>query len=490
MGWSHPNISLEDLLSLIKGFVDMLILSSGYQSSGLLAHWDAENIKKVIQWGLFFEEVFRRLQDLDSYHDSARELDTALLELRTNPYFPQGLAHLSSATLTKARDFVLQHLLQTLPLRDEHLNALLTATIKMDLDDLSKAEYDFLNVYIDKLMLRTASLNLVQGKRGFIKDSMTSYPIVDFLSKDQPVHDHVSNPGGPGGVDSVMDSGSPATKEFSSHDHSGFVIRDVLKRQNAVSCISLIEKSLDVLSELVTKNEWVGSYNFSLEDCSLAGMSLANKEKLKEFALWNRWKARSLSYLLENRTNRLVSGAILIFSAPKVQWLRVFESLKASNEAYNNNLLEIIELLLLGFISSRWSCVIKHFISVSYDSLPISKQYYDVYNTFRERSQHPDFKDQMLNSKELDILEYLTAVLNIQIHKLWDFPPVLAAAAIPSSSALFGLYLSEIEKQMRGDPSRVRCCTCSQDGKEHKECEIAERICWLYGFHSGSPSDG
>lgn len=57
MGWSHPNISLEDLLSLIKGFVDMLILSSGYQSSGLLAHWDAENIKKVIQWGLFFEEV-------------------------------------------------------------------------------------------------------------------------------------------------------------------------------------------------------------------------------------------------------------------------------------------------------------------------------------------------------------------------------------------------------------------------------------------------
>lgn len=71
---------------------------------------------------------------------------------------------------------------------------------------------------------------------------------------------------------------------------------------------------------------------------------LANrhKDKLKEFALWNQWKARSLSYLLDKRTIRLVSGAKLIFSAPKVQWLRVFESLKASNEAYNNNLLEII----------------------------------------------------------------------------------------------------------------------------------------------------
>lgn len=67
-----------------------------------------------------------------------------------------------------------------------------------------------------------------------------------------------------------------------------------------------------------------------------------NKEKLKGFSLWNQWKARSLSYLLDKRTIRLVSGAKLIFSAPKVQWLRVFESLKASNEAHNNNLLEII----------------------------------------------------------------------------------------------------------------------------------------------------
>lgn len=57
MAWSHPDISLDELMSLIKGFVDILILASGRQSSGLPATWDADNIKKAIQWGIFFEEV-------------------------------------------------------------------------------------------------------------------------------------------------------------------------------------------------------------------------------------------------------------------------------------------------------------------------------------------------------------------------------------------------------------------------------------------------
>lgn len=57
MGWNYPEISLEEMVKLVKGFVDILILASGYQSSGLLAHWDARNIIKAFQWGLFFENV-------------------------------------------------------------------------------------------------------------------------------------------------------------------------------------------------------------------------------------------------------------------------------------------------------------------------------------------------------------------------------------------------------------------------------------------------
>lgn len=56
-GWSHPEISLEELMKLIKGFVDIIILASGYQSSGHFAHWDPINIKKAFQWALFFENV-------------------------------------------------------------------------------------------------------------------------------------------------------------------------------------------------------------------------------------------------------------------------------------------------------------------------------------------------------------------------------------------------------------------------------------------------
>lgn len=57
MGWNYPEISLDEMMKLIKGFVDILILASGYQSSGFPAHWDAHNIKKAFQWALFFENV-------------------------------------------------------------------------------------------------------------------------------------------------------------------------------------------------------------------------------------------------------------------------------------------------------------------------------------------------------------------------------------------------------------------------------------------------
>lgn len=61
MVWNYPDISLEEMMKLIKGFVDIMILASGYQSSGLLAQWDAHNIKKAFQWASFFENVSKLL---------------------------------------------------------------------------------------------------------------------------------------------------------------------------------------------------------------------------------------------------------------------------------------------------------------------------------------------------------------------------------------------------------------------------------------------
>lgn len=57
MGWSYPGICIEDLMKLIKNFIDMLILASGYQSTGRLAEWDSYNIKRLLEWALFLENV-------------------------------------------------------------------------------------------------------------------------------------------------------------------------------------------------------------------------------------------------------------------------------------------------------------------------------------------------------------------------------------------------------------------------------------------------
>ncbi|KAL8146891.1 hypothetical protein AgCh_004575 [Apium graveolens] len=129
MGWSHPYISLDDLIKLIKGFVDILILASGYQSTGDFAHWDSNNIKNAFKWAIFFEN---------------------------------GLEQLSFTTLGRAREFVLEHLIRALPLREAHLRALMTEIIEVDLDDISRVESDPLNIYLDELMLKCATNMLVK----------------------------------------------------------------------------------------------------------------------------------------------------------------------------------------------------------------------------------------------------------------------------------------------------------------------------------------
>ncbi|KAJ4956360.1 hypothetical protein NE237_013143 [Protea cynaroides] len=460
MGWSHPDISLEDLLNLIKGFVDMLILASGYQSSGLPAVWDAQNMRKVMQWGLFFEDVFSRLRGLDDYEDSLKELDAAMLEMTSNPYFPQqGLANLSSAILSRAREFVLQHLFHALPLRDSHLSSLLTAAVELDLNDLTGREYDYLNVYLDKLKLKTTSFNLAAEMRDFMKNSMISHP------NDCAAVGSV-DPGSPLNVSSFK------LKVCHSAEYSKLMVQELLNRQTAVSCISSNEIGLDLLSETILHGKCLGSDGNLLEKCLNCDTSPLDEIQLVEFVAWNQWRSKNLSYLLDKKTVRMVSGANLIFSAPKVQWLQVFERLQISAENHDSVFLEIIELSLLGCIARRWNYLIGHLMSVSYDLPTISKQYHEVRNLLHGGSQllHP--KEEIMNSKEIGILGHLTGLLGGQLHHLWKLSPILTAAAVPSGSAFFSLYLNEIEAQLKGSSSLIRCCSCIQDGKEHKDCKF------------------
>ncbi|XP_011011162.1 PREDICTED: uncharacterized protein LOC105115829 isoform X2 [Populus euphratica] len=459
MGWNYPYISLEEMVKLLKGFVDIMILASGYQSSALLAHWDAQNIKKAIHWGSFFQNVLEHMSTSDVYQDSIKELDAALCQMKSNPYFPQGLANLSCDTLSRARSFVLAHLFQTLPLRDSHLKAFLTAVIEMELERVSESEHDCLSVYLNKLKPWNPQLDLILERRGFVKDSMV-------LSEE---------------ISQTVKFG-----KFSDDDLTKLTLQEVFKRQSAVSCISTVETGLDVLSNAIRCSSGTESDSSMLEELKLDGApsSVGEIEQLVDFFTWNHWKSKMVSYFLDKRTIRLVSGASMIFSAPKMQWLQVFERLNTSADCKNDGLSEIVELLLLGRIASQWNCLIECATSVSYFSATISNLYYEVCSLLTGRAQGFHSSERATDSKESDILEYLARLQGYQLSLLWKQSPVLAAVAIPSWSPLLRLYLSEIETQVKGDSSAQRCCSCIQDRKQHKDCELAERIWCLYIFHS------
>ncbi|XP_012085248.1 uncharacterized protein LOC105644489 isoform X2 [Jatropha curcas] len=452
MDWNYPDISLEEMMKLIKGFVDIMILASGYQSSGLLAQWDAHNIKKAFQWASFFENVLGKMNSSDFYQESLNKLDAVIHEMKSNPSFPQGLANLSCDTLNRGRSFVLAHLLHTLPLRDSHLRAFLIAIIEMDLDKHSGSGHDCLGVYLNNLMMNTP-LNLVSERKGLVKNSVTTLEDAA-LAKD---------------------------------DLTKFTLQELFKRQSAVSCISTVGRSLDILSNSIrcsSLNYSDGSLSEEQLKQGQAQALVGNVDQVSGYMTWNHWKSSNVSYLLQKRTIRLVSGASLIFSAPKACWVQFFERLNTSAKCNtDDDLCDSIELMLLGLIAAKWNCLIEYFMSISYDSFTISKLFHEVCNLLPGRSQDFHLKEGTIDSKENGILDYLARLLDGRLHHLWKLSPVLVAVAIPFWSSIFRLYLNEIETQFKGESSVMRCCRCIQDRKEHEDCQLAERIWCLYIFH-------
>jgi hypothetical protein len=80
---------------------------------------------------------------------------------------------------------------------------------------------------------------------------------------------------------------------------------------------------------------------------------------IEELLGWKEWRSRCLSYILNRRTIKILSGADLIFSAPKEQWMEVFERLIVSSE---DNFLEVmvsssrIRLFIFSFCHSTAYC--------------------------------------------------------------------------------------------------------------------------------------
>lgn len=459
----------------IKGFVDILVLASGYQSSGLPATWDADNIKKALRWGIFFEEVFKGLRGSVDYEDSMAELDAALFDLTSDSNFPQGLANMSSSNISRARELILGYLFQSHPIRDAHLVSLLTAIIEMDIDDLTETDNGSTKIYLDKLMLQIESLNLLPEGNGFVKGSSTS-SLAFGSGTPLGLKCRVHNP-----ISAVPSYTKP--DEYTFVGYSCFIFQELSKRQETISCISSLEAGLDAVLKSFARNHVIGDETNPSKGQSSDASSSKNEMMLTELLLWNHWRSKCLSYMLNKRTIRMLSGANLIFSAPKAQYFRILEPLRGPIDANNDNFLETMEISLLAFISRRWNFLVEYFMSHSFDCFSISKLYSNLHHLLqRPQSFLPE--KETLDEKEKDILEYVTPLMATQPHILWKLPPILVAA-FPSWSVLFRIYLTEMERQFSGSSS-IRCCDCSEAGREHKDCEVAERVRCLSMFHGGS----
>ncbi|XP_009113956.1 uncharacterized protein LOC103839210 isoform X1 [Brassica rapa] len=388
MVWNYPEISKEDFTKLLKGFVDLLILASGFQSSGVPAHWDAENCRKALQWGLFFENMLRSINSSERFGETVSEVEEAISEMKSNPLFPkvgsdlQGMENLSSDTLSKGREFVLEHLMNNSTLKDTQLQVVLVAAVESG----------------------EGIIDVIDGK--------------------------------------------------------------LSERQAVVSRVSELETGLKILSK-------------QDKDTTLLG----GVQQPIELVTWNKWQSKGLSYFLSKRTLRLVSGASLIFSAPRAQWAEVLRRLHVSAENKEDIFVEKIELLLLGCVTSRWTHLIEGIMSVSYKTVTVSEQYEELCKLLLQKSKGLKQNEIALTSKVEEILEYLTDILKNRSHHLWKLPSALTAAAIPPWSPLFALYFGGMEKQLKLDLSATRCCSCDKDLKEHKDCELAERVWCLYVFH-------
>ncbi|XP_073135603.1 uncharacterized protein [Henckelia pumila] len=202
-----------------------------------------------------------------------------------------------------------------------------------------------------------------------------------------------------------------------------------------------------------------------------------------ESVVWNSWKSKSLSFMLDLRSTRLVSGASLIYSAPESQWIQMFERLNISADD-DDNLHETIELLLFGCIAANWNTVIEveHMMKISYRPCTISSLYHDVFNLQPGRS-HNLFPKEKMDTKERNVVNFLESLVKNRINLLWKLSPVILAVAIPTWSQLFRSYLLDLEGQLTGCSSASRCCNCLTNEVAHRTCVAAERIWCLHIFH-------
>lgn len=142
---------------------------------------------------------------------------------------------------------MLAHLLHTLPSRDAHLRAILTAAIDMDLDELRATESAYIDAYLHKLRQQNISINQIQDRKGF--DNL--FPSSSHSGPDTKLRS------------CTTDSLTKCT------------VQELLKRQFMVSCILSTDSGLEVLCKTIRQHILTNlDKTFSLEQLKHATDSL------------------------------------------------------------------------------------------------------------------------------------------------------------------------------------------------------------------------
>lgn len=157
-----------------------------------------------------------------------------IIKIHCCSYFStkQGLTCISTGTLSRARTFLTENVVHALPLRDEHLKALLMVSTELDLDDLKGNGSDTLDVFLDKLKLLSTSLA---------------------PAADRSITDNVS---------SLQRFVEDMDTDNYTIDHTKLTVQELLKRKSAALCLLSAEKSLLVLSNALDFD----NHNLSRED--------------------------------------------------------------------------------------------------------------------------------------------------------------------------------------------------------------------------------
>jgi hypothetical protein len=192
----------------------------------------------------------------------------------------------------------------------------------------------------------------------------------------------------------------------------------LLERLDSASCISQAERGLGTLVNSVKKS--------SFDEAGSRESQMVDK-----FLVRKKWRGKCLSYLIDERTIRILSGSNFIFSAPKKQWMKMFEPLKVSADSSRSGLVEVMvsilglafnhlhyckliiciitsiiytlslqEICLLGLVSRQWGPLIQSFVSHTFCSLAMSKQYADLHQLL-QGSYQDGCLDKIINLKVL-----------------------------------------------------------------------------------------